>query len=61
MVALLQEIVDGKALPAGEQIQQAIEEFYEDNYIIKVSEAFAMAGFTLAPPSTSQVIDDAST
>lgn len=61
LVALLQEIVDGKPLPAGEQIQQAIEEFYEDNYIIKVSEAFAMAGFTLAPSSTSQVIDDAST
>ncbi|HEF0063180.1 glycosyltransferase [Citrobacter sp. RHBSTW-00271] len=60
-VSLLQGIVDGKALPAGEQIQQAIEEFYEDNYIIKVNKAFAMAGFTIAPSSVSQVIDDATT
>ena len=60
-VSLLQGIVDGKTLPAGEQIQQAIEEFYEDNYIIKVNKAFAMAGFTLAPSSASQAIDDATT
>lgn len=38
-VSLLQEIVDGKVLPAGTQIQHAIEDFYEDNYILKVNEA----------------------
>lgn len=57
-VSLLQEIVDGKVLPAGTQIQHAIEDCYEDNYIIKVSEAFALAGLTIAASSFSQRNDD---
>lgn len=58
LVSLLQEIVDGKTLPAGVQIQQAIEEFYEDNYIIKVNEAFALAGLTITPSSSSPGSND---
>ncbi|MBA7803843.1 glycosyltransferase [Citrobacter freundii] len=57
-VSLLQEIVDGKVLPAGTQIQHAIEDFYEDNYILKVNEAFALAGLTITASSFSQRNDD---
>ena len=47
-VARLQEIVDGKTLPDGNMIKQAIEPFYEDNYTLEVINAFARAGLNFA-------------
>lgn len=46
-VSLLQGIVNGKILPEGNTIKQAIAPFYEDNYILEVVHAFAQAGLTL--------------
>ncbi|RPH31143.1 glycosyltransferase [Buttiauxella warmboldiae] len=43
LVSLLQDIVDGKSLPPGEEIQHAIEDFYEDNYILQVISALLFA------------------
>lgn len=43
LVSLLQAMIDGKSLPSGEEIQQAIEIFYEDNYIQQVVSAFHFA------------------
>lgn len=47
LVSLIQEIIDGKTLPDGNKIQHAIEAFYEDNYILKVIQAFDSAGLSL--------------
>lgn len=47
LVTLLQQVVDGKSLPANSTIQHAIEGFYEDNYIQHVVQAFEQAGLHL--------------
>ncbi len=40
LAELLQQIVDGKTLPEGKAVQQAIEKFYVDNYLQRVTQAF---------------------
>lgn len=44
LAKLLQQIVDGKTLPEGDVVQQAIEKFYEDNYLQRVTQAFNAIG-----------------
>ncbi|EOC1070675.1 glycosyltransferase [Cronobacter malonaticus] len=53
LVSLIQAIVEGKELPDGETIQHTIEAFYEDNYILKIIQAFGCAGFDLSPDQSA--------